>query len=86
MQRFKVGDPVDQGNVVTICYDFSGGATSPVDVTLSWTPEGMFPEEDLVLSEEEPCQTRQVPGAAEGGLLVDASGQSEDRTITVTVP
>ena len=85
MNRFTVTpNPVQQGGAVQVCYDFKGPppATSPVKVTIEW--DGVPPPVEFELSKDKPCGMLDVPTLATGGLLVDGSGQSEDRAITVT--
>lgn len=52
-----------------------------MDVKLHWDASGTVTFE---LSASSPCTVVAVPPNAEGGTLVDQSGQSEDHAITVT--
>lgn len=61
---------------VLVCYDFSGGASSPVilEVDFPGTPYEFRTE----VSKDTPCVKVYVPAGATGIGIVDSSGQSQD--------
>jgi len=61
---------------VLVCYDFSGGATSPVILEISFggTPWGYRVE----VSKDDPCTKVYVPAGTTSVQVVDTSAQSQD--------
>lgn len=69
-------NPATPSAAITICYDFSGGATSPVTLSLDWDP-AQSPT-SITLSADEPCKEVLAGAAADGLIISDDSGQSSD--------
>ena len=74
--------PVAPGATVTICFDFRGGASSPVNIEIS--PSGAGSKVSVTLSTANPCTTYTVPIGCTGIIVTDLSGQSTDLGIPVT--
>jgi len=72
-------NPVQQGKPLIVCYNFDG-ATSPVTLTLHWDPP---PSTQITLSSGDSCKAVVVPANAEGLIIEDESGQSEDKAVQV---
>lgn len=73
-------NPAAPGSTITICYDFSGGATSPVTLSLDWDP-AQIPS-SITLSADEPCEEVRAATNADGLIISDDSGQSSDTAVT----
>ena len=61
---------------VLVCYDFSGGASSPVILEVSFS--GIPDEFRTEVSKDQPCVKVYVPAGATAILIVDSSLQSQD--------
>ena len=61
---------------VLVCYDFSGGASSPVIFELTFPGTGFGYRTEV--SKDDPCVKVYVPAGATGIGIVDTSAQSQD--------
>lgn len=66
---------------VLVCYEFSGGASSPVVLEVSFS--GIPDEFRTEVSKERPCVPVYVPAGATALEIVDASLQSPDAAAPV---
>lgn len=74
-------DPATAGDKVRICYDTSG-CTLPITLSGVFAP-GNQTFEYQITSDAGNCFDVIVPNGAQGGDVVDSTGQSEDFAIAV---
>lgn len=74
-------NPAAWGSWISVCYDFSHGATSPVTLRIYRFPDEPYDEQ---VDAENPCVQVYVPPDCTGITIVDRSGQSQDCAVTVT--
>lgn len=74
-------NPAPAGSEIKICYDFDG-ATSPVTLSLDWDPPQS--PTSIKLSAQENCKKVTASADADGLLISDETGQSEDEGVTFT--
>jgi len=67
---------------VLVCYDFSGGATSPVTLAIA-IEDAKHDHFETEVSAEEPCVRVYMPAGSTGITVVDSSGQSQDQAAQV---
>ena len=76
--------PTTQGSWILVCYDFSQGAASPVQLLLQFSGTGS--KVCIEVSKEEPCERVYVPPGCTGIIIEDQSGQSLDFGVIVSPP
>jgi hypothetical protein len=73
-------DPVQHGQALKICYNFTGTGLTSAELTLDYDPP--VPTQKITVTAANPCQTVTVPDAATG--LIISAPQSQDHGVTIT--
>lgn len=76
-------NPAAWGSWISVCYDFSHGASSPVTLRIYRGPTDTDWIEEQVDAENN-CVQVYVPPDCTGITIVDRSGQSQDCAVSVT--
>lgn len=76
-------NPCPAGSELAVCYTFQPGQSKVVVSFTFDTPKGQEGF-SVILKPERPCVTILVPSDAEGLLIEDTSGVSDDLAVTIT--